>query len=137
MKKQISLLITLLLIALVGISQIYNDSTRISNKQLLKAITLIEKGKVNIKQIELNNELINLMQITLQNKDSIISNQFKRIQTGDFLYNNLKKSYSNMETIATNSQMNYKAQIKITKKAKTKAYLFLILGFALSYVIYK
>jgi len=137
MKKQISLLITLLLIALVGISQIYNDSTRISNKQLLKAITLIEKGKVDIKQIELNNELINLMQITLQNKDSIISNQFKRIQTGDFLYNNLKKSYSNMETIATNSQMNYKAQIKITKKAKTKAYLFLILGFALSYVIYK
>ena len=137
MKKQISLLITLLLIALVGISQIYSDSTRISNKQLLKAITLIEKGKVDIKQIELNNELINLMQITLQNKDSIISNQFKRIQTGDFLYNNLKKSYSNMETIATNSQMNYKAQIKITKKAKTKAYLFLVLGFALSYVIYK
>ena len=137
MKKQISLLITLLLIALVGISQIYSDSTRISNKQLLKAITLIEKGKIDIKQIELNNELINLMQITLQNKDSIITNQFKRIQTGDFLYNNLKKSYSNMETIATNSQMNYKAQIKITKKTKAKAYLFLALGFALSYVIFK
>lgn len=137
MKKQISLLITLLLIALVGISQIYSDSTRISNKQLLKAITLIEKGKIDIKQIELNNELINLMQITLQNKDSIITNQFKRIQTGDFLYNNLKKSYSNMETIATNSQMNYKAQIKIIKKTKAKAYLFLVLGFALSYVIYK
>ena len=137
MKKQISLLITLLLIALSSISQIFEDSTRISNKQLLKAITLIEKGKVDIKQIELNNELINLMQVTLQNKDSIISNQFKRIQTGDFLYNNLKKSYSNMETIATNSQMNYKAQIKITKKTKAKAYLFLVLGFALSYVIYK
>lgn len=137
MKKQISLLITLLLIALSSISQIFEDSTTISNKQLLKAITLIEKGKVDIKQIELNNELINLMQITLQNKDSIITNQFKRIQTGDFLYNNLKKSYSNMETIATNSQMNYKAQIKITKKAKAKAYLFLVLGFALSYVIYK
>jgi hypothetical protein len=137
MKKQISLLITLLLIALVGISQIYSDSTRISNKQLLKAIILIEKGKVHIKQIELNNELINKMEITLQNKDSIITNQFKRIQTGDFLYNNLKKSYSNMETIATNNQMNYKAQIKITKKAKVKAYLFLVLGFAISYVIYK
>jgi len=137
MKKQISLLITLLLIALSSISQIFEDSTRISNKQLLKDITLIEKGKVDIKQIELNNELINLMQVTLQNKDSIISNQFKRIQTGDFLYNNLKKSYSNMETIATNSQMNYKAQIKITKKTKAKAYLFLVLGFALSYVIYK
>jgi len=136
MKKQISLLITLLLIALVGISQIYSDSTRISNKQLLKAITLIEKGKIDIKQIELNNELINLMQITLQNKDSIITNQFKRIQTGDFLYNNLKKSYSNVEKILINNQMNYKAQIKITKKAKAKAYLFLVLGFALSYVIY-
>ena len=137
MKKQISLLITLLLIALVGISQIYSDSTRISNVQLLKAINLIEKGKVDIKQIELNNELINLMQVTLQNKDSIITNQFRRIQSGDFLYDNLKKSYSNMEKIATNSQMNYKAQIKITKKTKAKAYLFLALGFALSYVIYK
>ena len=104
---------------------------------MLKAITLIENGKVDKKQIELNNELISKMEITLQNKDSIITNQFKRIQTGDFLYNNLKKSYSNMETIATNNQMNYKAQIKITKKAKAKAYLFLALGFALSYVIYK
>lgn len=137
MKKQISLLITLLLIALVGISQIYSDSTRISNKQLLKAITLIEKGKVDIKQIELNNELINKMELTLQNKDSIITNQFKRIQTGDFLYNNLKKSYSNMESIATNSQMNYKAQIKITRRTKAKAYLLLVVGFFLSYVIYK
>jgi hypothetical protein len=137
MKKQISLLITLLLTALVGISQIYSDSTRISNKQLLKAITLIEKGKVDIKQLELNNELINKMEITLQNKDSIITNQFKRIQTGDFLYNNLKKSYSNMETIATNNQMNYKAQIKITRRTKAKAYLLLVVGFFLSYVIYK
>jgi len=125
------------MIALSSISQIFEDSTTIPNKQLLKAITLIEKGKVDVKQIKLNNELINLMQITLQNKDSIISNQFKRIQTGDFLYNNLKKSYSNMESIATNNQMNYKAQIKITKKAKVKAYLFLVLGFALSYAIYK
>jgi hypothetical protein len=137
MKKQISLLITLLLTALVGISQIYSDSTRISNKQLLKAITLIEKGKVDIKQLELNNELINKMEITLQNKDSIITNQSKRIQTGDFLYNNLKKSYSNMETIATNNQMNYKAQIKITRRTKAKAYLLLVVGFFLSYVIYK
>ena len=137
MKKQISLLITLLLIALVGISQIYSDSTRISNVQLLKAINLIEKGKVDIKQIELNNELINLMQVTLQNKDSIITNQFRRIQSGDFLYDNLKKSYSNIERIATNNQMNYKAQLKITKKTKAKAYLFLVLGFAISYVIYK
>ena len=137
MKKQISLLITLLLTALVGISQIYEDSTRISNKQLLKAITLIEKGKVDIKQLELNNELINKMELTLQNKDSIITNQSKRIQTGDFLYNNLKKSYSNMETIATNNQMNYKAQIKITRRTKAKAYLLLVVGFFLSYVIYK
>ena len=131
------MLITFLLIALSSISQIFEDSTTIPNKQLLKAITLIEKGKVDVKQIELNNELINLMQVTLQNKDSIISNQFKRIQTGDFLHNNLKKSYSNMENIATNNQMNYKAQIKITKKAKVKAYLFLVIGFALSYAIYK
>jgi hypothetical protein len=137
MKKQISLLITLLLTALVGISQIYSDSTRISNKQLLKAITLIEKGKVDIKQLELNNELINKMELTLQNKDSIITNQSKRIQTGDFLYNNLKKSYSNLETIATNNQMNYKAQIKITRRTKAKAYLLLVVGFFLSYVIYK
>jgi len=137
MKKQISLLITLLLIALSSISQIYSDSTIISNKQLLKAITLIEKGKVDIKQIELNNELINLMQITLQNKDSIISNQFKRIQTGEFLYNNLKKSYTNMETIATNNEMNYKAQIKITRKTKAKAYILIILGLGVGYLIHK
>jgi len=137
MKKQISLLITLLLIALSSISQIYSDSTIISNKQLLKAITLIEKGKVDIKQIELNNELINLMQITLQNKDSIIALQSKRIQTGDFLYNNLKKSYTNMETIATNNQMNYKAQIKITRKTKAKAYILIILGLGVGYLIHK
>jgi hypothetical protein len=77
------------------------------------------------------------MELTLQNKDSIITNQSKRIQTGDFLYNNLKKSYSNLETIATNNQMNYKAQIKITRRTKAKAYLLLVVGFFLSYVIYK
>jgi hypothetical protein len=137
MKKQLSLLITLLLIALSSISQIFEDSTRISNKQLLKAITLIEKGKVDEKQIQLDKELINSMEVAISNKDSIIQLQAKRIQSGDFLYDYLKKSYSNLETISTNNQMNYKAQIKITKKAKAKAYLFLALGFALSYVIYK
>jgi len=77
------------------------------------------------------------MEVAISNKDSIIQLQAKRIQSGDFLYDYLKKSYSNLETISTNNQMNYKAQIKITKKAKAKAYLFLALGFALSYVIYK
>jgi hypothetical protein len=137
MKKQISLLITLLLIALSSISQIYSDSTLISNKQLLKAITLIEKGKVDQKQIQLDKELINTMEIALSNKDSIIALQSKRIQTGDFLYNNLKKSYSNMETIATNNQMNYKAQIKITRKTKVKAYILVILGLGVGYLIHK
>jgi len=77
------------------------------------------------------------MEIALSNKDSIIALQSKRIQTGDFLYNNLKKSYSNMETIATNNQMNYKAQIKITRKTKVKAYILVILGLGVGYLIHK
>jgi hypothetical protein len=137
MKKQLSLLLTLLLIALSSISQIFEDSTKISNKQLLKAITLIEKGKVDQKQIQLDKELINTMDIAISNKDSIIALQSKRIQTGDFLYNNLKKAYNNIEIIATNNQMNYKAQIKITRKTKAKAYILIILGLAVGYLIHK
>ena len=137
MKKQLSLLLTLLLIALSSISQIYEDSTRISNKQLLKAITLIEKGKVDEKQIELDKELINTMGIAISNKDSIIQLQSKRIQSGDFLYDYLKKSYSNLETISINNQMNFKSQLKLTKRAKAKSYIFLVLGLAVGYLIHK
>jgi hypothetical protein len=77
------------------------------------------------------------MDIALSNKDSIIQLQSKRIKTGDFLYDNLKKSYNNMQTIATNNQMNYKAQIKITKRTKAKAYILVVLGLAVGYLIHK
>ena len=137
MKKQLSLLTTLLLIALSGISQIYEDSSVISNKQLLKAITLIEKGKVDEQQIQLNKELINKMDIAISNKDSIIKLQFSRIQNSDLIVSNLKTSVVSWETISRNYQANYKSQLKITRRTKAKAYIFLVVGFFLSYVIYK
>ena len=137
MKKQLSLLTTLLLIALSGISQIYEDSSVISNKQLLKAITLIEKGKVDEQQIQLNKELINKMDIAISNKDSIIKLQFSRIQKSDLIVSNLKTSVVSWETISRNYQANYKSQLKITRRTKAKAYIFLVVGFFLSYVIYK
>lgn len=137
MKKQLSLLTTLLLIALSGISQIYEDSSVISNKQLLKAITLIEKGKVDEQQIQLDKELINKMDIAISNKDSIIKLQFSRIQNSDLIVSNLKTSVVSWETISRNYQANYKSQLKITRRTKAKAYIFLVVGFFLSYVIYK
>ena len=120
-----------------GISQTFEDSTKVANKHLLKAITLIEKGKVDEQQIELNKELINKMDLAIYNKDSIIKVQSSRIQNTDKVVLNLQTSANSWETISRNYQANYKSQLKITKKTKAKAYLFLILSFALSYVIYK
>jgi hypothetical protein len=122
---------------LCGISQTFEDSTKVANKHLLKAITLIEKGKVDEQQIELNKELINKMDLAIYNKDSIIKVQSSRIQNTDKVVLNLQTSANSWETISRNYQANYKSQLKITKKTKAKAYLFLILSFALSYVIYK
>ena len=120
-----------------GISQIYEDSTKVANKQLLKAITLIEKGKIDEQQIELDKELINKMDMAISNKDSIIKLQFSRIQNTDLIVSNLKTSVVTWETISRNYQANYKSQLKITRRTKAKAYIFLVVGFALSYVIYK
>lgn len=137
MKKHLSLLATLLLIALCGISQTFEDSTKVANKHLLKAIALIEKGKVDEQQIELNKELINKMDVAISNKDSIIKIQSKRIENTDLVNLNLQSLVGNWEAISLNYQANYKSQLKITRRTKTKAYVFLVLGFALSYVIYK
>jgi hypothetical protein len=137
MKKHLSLLATLLLIALCGISQTFEDSTKVANKHLLKAIALIEKGKVDEQQIELNKELINKMDKSISNKDSIIKIQSKRIENSDLINLNLQSSVGNWEAISLNYQANYKSQLKITRRTKAKAYVFLVLGFFLSYVIYK
>lgn len=120
-----------------GISQTFEDSTKVANKHLLKAIALIEKGKVDEQQIELNKELINKMDKSISNKDSIIKIQSKRIENSDLINLNLQSSVGNWEAISLNYQANYKSQLKITRRTKAKAYVFLVLGFFLSYVIYK
>ena len=88
----------MVLTTLNGISQTSDSVTCLPNSQLRKAISLIEKGKVIEKELELTKEKMALLEARLTNKDSVI-NHFT------FIENDYKAIVKNQEDIIKNNNI--------------------------------
>lgn len=102
----------MVLTTLNGISQTSDSVTCLPNSQLRKAISLIEKGKVTEKELELTKEKVALLESRLTNKDSIINRYF-------LSENDYKAIFANQEKIIKDNKLqasNYEKIISLKTK---------------------
>jgi len=109
----------MVLTTLNGISQTSDSVTCLPNSQLRKAISLIEKGKVTEKELELTKEKMGLLESRLLNKDSIINhytlseNDYKAIvKNQDKIIQDNKLQASNYEKIISLKAKQVRNQVK-------------------------
>lgn len=102
----------MVLTTLKGISQTSDSVTCLPNSQLRKAISLIEKGKVTEKELELTKEKMALLEARLTNKDSVINHY-------SLLENDYKAIVKNQEKIIHDNNVqasNYEQIISLKTK---------------------
>jgi len=109
----------MVLTTLNGISQTSDSVTCLPNSQLRKAISLIEKGKVTEKELELTKEKMGLLESRLLNKDSLINrythieNDYKGIvKNQDKIIQDNKLQASNYEKIISLKAKQVRNQVK-------------------------
>jgi hypothetical protein len=109
----------MVLTTLNGISQTSDSVTCLPNSQLRKAISLIEKGKVTEKELELTKEKMGLLESRLLNKDSLINrythieNDYKVIvKNQDKIIEDNKLQSSNYEKIISLKTKQVRNQVK-------------------------
>jgi hypothetical protein len=122
-----------------GISQIAsNDSvTCIPNKQLKKAINLIELGKVYKEELNANSIKIYKLEGLVNTKDSIIHQYKIKNQYNDSIIVAYKGVVENMNKNLSNAEISFSLQKKKLRKERFKKWGTLFIGVATGYLIFK
>lgn len=122
-----------------GISQIASiDSvTCIPNKQLKKAITLIELGKVYREELNASSVKINKLEGLIITKDSIINQFKKKNEYNDSVIVSYKSIVQSMNKSLSNAEISFSLQKKKLRKEKIKKWGTLFVGVAAGYLIFK
>jgi len=122
-----------------GISQTAStDSiTSIPNKQLKRAITLIELGKVYKQELNASSLKISKLESLIKTKDEIIDEHKKKNQYNDSIIVAYKEVVENMNKNLSNAEISFSLQTKKLRKERFKKWGTLFVGVATGYLIFK
>ena len=139
MKKQIPILIVLLLFKFSSISQTASNSdsiTCIPNSQLKKAINIIETGKVVKAELNATKAKVSIQDSLLTIKDSIIIKYQKKELITSSQIEGYKMAVDNYKKSLANAELTYGIQSLKLAKQKAKKWIALAIGFGAGFLVF-
>lgn len=130
----------MVLLNLPGISQTFpsRDSTTIANKDLKKAVILIEQGKQTLEELKYTQRQVNLLEQRVSIKDSVIVTASREIDTHKRLIDNHTLIEQNYEKEITLQKQSIVALEKSLKRGKTKRKIITVVSLAtIGYLLLK